>query len=353
VKGALCIVGSQAGRQKHFLIERGRSKLTRILPPRVASREIKLAKFVLTPFGLASDSVGDVTIDGRIALIQPHPEAELYLCPFSGQPHPSVSTAWFCADCLSFDHEIPVIVRPTDADIRRFGYRYIYSGSAEPQEITYENLDSGESRPIYRKRLSPEAQAKLFFRDQLFSILSEIRGLHHGPLTFVIFRHQSREARRDLPYSCAYGPVSQEIHIYAMALRQADTLSEFLVYYRVIESIAHSNGKTWVAAALGRIRGHRFDDIQIGMIDDRKTASLLPLYHRRATRRLTQLLKARQSLTGVAAYLYHVNRCGIAHGRCIVRADITPSYFEMVRDTYLMKLLARLAIEERLGQNRL
>jgi len=48
-----------------------------------------------------------------------------------------------------------------------------------------------------------------------------------------------------------------------------------------------------------------------------------------------------------ALYFGELNRCGIAHGKAIVRADITPSYFEVVRDTYVLKLLARLAIDQK------
>lgn len=322
-------------------------------PSRAKSREFKLAKFILTPFGLASDTVGDVTIDGSIVLIQPHPESELYLCPFRGKPHPGQSTAWFYADCIALDHEIPVIVSPSKTDIRKFGFRYIYSGTREPQEITQHNVDTGESSTYYRRAPPPDELARRHFSDHLFTILSEIRDFHHGPFTFVFFRHDGWNGRIDLPYTRNYSAASQEIHLYAAALRQADTLTEYLFYYRVVESTTNSNGLVWLEDAIQRIRNHQFDEIRIGMIHEQGTSDLISLYRRRASRRLTQLLKIHRTPFDVASYLYHVNRCGIAHGRDIIRADITPPYFEMVRDTYLMKLIARMAIEEKLGSARL
>jgi hypothetical protein len=273
--------------------------------------------------------------------------------PLVPNPHPDPSTAWFYADCIAFDHDIPVIVMPTHADIRRFGFRYIYTGTHKTREITYENLDLGTKSLINRKAPRPEDLAKLFFNEQLSSILGEIRDLHHGPLTYVEFRHDAWHGRLDLPYTRAYAQTSQEIHLYATALRQADTLSEYLSYYRAIESASNSNGKMWITSVIPRLDRHRFDTIPIGMIDERETTNLMAIYRRRALRRLKFLLVRHQTPTNIADYLYNVNRCGIAHGRNIIRSDITPSYFEMVRDTYLVKMLARMAIDEKLGSLRI
>ena len=324
----------------------------RIMHARVQSGEIRLAKYSLTPFGLVS-SIGDITIDDKIALLQQHHDTELCLCPLGKSPHPELSEAWFYADCIAFDHEIPVIVNPTPSDIRGFGYRYIYNGSNEERRSHPQDVDTGELHTIIGKQKSPEALTRLFLSQQLVGILSEIRDFHHGPLTFIRFRYDGWEARQNIPYTQAYSLASQEIHLYASALRQADPYSEFLSYYRVIESASNSNGMTWIASALSRLRVHRFDDIKIGMASERESRSLLAIYRRRALIRLRTLLKTYPTPDKIAGYLYGVNRCGIAHGRQIIRSDITPSYFEMVRDTYVIKLLARMAIDEKLGPSRL
>jgi hypothetical protein len=77
--------------------------------------------------------------------------------------------------------------------------------------------------------------------------------------------------------------------------------------------------------------------------------NLLAIWKRRAVLRMAWLLRRHGSWDSVAVRLYNTNRCGIAHGTTVIRADITLSYFQLVRDAYVAKLLARLAIDEKLG----
>jgi len=311
------------------------------------SRGIRLAKYSLYPFGLGSNTVGDVTLDGAVALVQSHSSVELYLCPLAGKPQPSESVAWYYADCIAFEHDIPVIVLPTRGDFERFGYRYAFSGTSPRQQfIVHHPTRRTTKRTI--PAVSAKGAVKDFYTDQLCSILEEVRGLRHGPLTFVFFRHRGIDTTIDLPYSVKYGKAAQEIHLYAVALRQADALGEFLCYYRVIESATDSNGKTWVATAPDRLRSRDFGQILIAHELVPRTRNLIAIWRRRALHRLSSLRKEHGSPIEIAKYLYRTNRCGIAHGRDIIRADITPSYFTVVRDTYVLKLLARLAIDQRL-----
>jgi hypothetical protein len=317
------------------------------LPARVLSREIKLAKYVLFPFGLACDTVGDVTLDSTIALIQPHPENSFYLCPLTPHPQPTESLAWYYADCIAYEHEIPVIVCPTG--FSRFGYHYIHSGPSRPQERTIIHVESGQTTNRTVNSMPATDVAKLFYAEQLCRILDEVRELRHGPLTYVRFRYTDTGNRLDLPYSSSYARAANGVHLYAAGLRQADTLAEFLCYYRVVESVTDSNGKVWIGEALHRLRRHNFGFVPIAHQQDRSPRNVLAIYRYRALRRLATLLKQHGSYSKIATHLYKVDRCGIAHGKTIVRADIVPSYFEMVRDTYLMKLLARLAIDEKVA----
>jgi hypothetical protein len=89
---------------------------------------LQLAKYVLCPFGLALYSVGDIVVDQTIALVQGHTDGDIYLCPLRGKPQPTGSVAWYYADCIAYEHDIPVIVLPTSSDFERFGYRYAHSG---------------------------------------------------------------------------------------------------------------------------------------------------------------------------------------------------------------------------------
>ncbi len=327
-----------------------RSRRTPGWPAR-ARREFNLAKYVLMPFGLESDSVGYVTIDNKIRLIQAHPRPDLFLCPLVGTPQPSESEAWYYADCIAYEHDIPVIVLPSKTDFRRFRYRFLHSGRVRSEERTVVDVSgSGQTRhSTYTVHpMPPDEIARTFYVKELCVILDEIRLLRHGPLTYVGFRHADTNGRLNLPYARQYARTANEVHLYATALRQADALGEFLGYYRVVEGATASNGKAWIARALDRLRTHDFGFIPIAHEEDRSPRNLLGILRRRASRRLSTLMSTYQSDSEVAAYLYNVQRCGIAHGRRIVRADITPSYFEVVRDTYVMKLLARVAIDEKL-----
>jgi hypothetical protein len=309
---------------------------------------LKLAKYVLAPFGLAPDTVGDVTVDGTIALVQPHPHADICLCPLTGNPQPTESVAWYYADCIAYEHDIPVIVLPQRGDFERFGYRYAHSGRTKPEQVEVVDVDSGGTSTRTLPRLSAKRAVKEYYWQSLCSILENVREIRQGPLTFVYFRHESRDRTLDLPYTAKYSAVAQEIHLYSVALRQADSLGEFLCYYRVIESATHSNGKAWIASSLHALTAHDFGRIAIAHEWGRRPRNLLSIWRSRALRRLSVLRQSFGSPTEIARYLYETNRCGIAHGKTIVRADIMPSYFEVVRDTYLLKLLARLAIDQKL-----
>lgn len=313
---------------------------------------IQLAKYVLCPFGLASGlQFEDIVVDHTIALVQGHTDGDIYLCPLRGKPQPTGSVAWYYADCIAYEHDIPVIVLPTRGDFERFGYRYAHSGRTTPEVVPVLVVDSKGRRSGETKilpALSAKRLVKESYVESLCSILESVREIRQGPLTFVHFRHKSRGGTFNLTYTSKYFSAAQEIHLYSVALRQADSLSEFLCYYRVIESATQSNGKAWIASSLDALSKHNFGRI---VIDHNSVAprprNLLCIWRSRALRRLSVLRHRVGSAAAIASYLYNTNRCGIAHGKNIVRADITPSYFEVVRDTYVLKLLARLAIDQK------
>jgi hypothetical protein len=311
---------------------------------------VQLAKYVLCPFGLASDTVGDVTVDQHIALMQSHPDSEICLCPVAGKRQPKEAMAWYYADCIAYDHDIPVIVLPTGGDFERFAYRYALSPGSSNAEHQWHGRDDSSLRIKGTAYVvSRRDTVKEYYIQQLCTILGEVREIRQGPLTYIVFRYGRPGARTDLAYSTDYAKASQDIHLYAVALRQADTLSEFLCYYRVIESVTNSNGVTWVTTAINRLGSHDFGRIEIGyeLALVPRTRNLLAIWRRRAFQRLSTLRRRHSSAEEIAKYLYKINRCGIAHGQKILRGDITPSYFEVVRDTYVLKLLARLAIDEK------
>lgn len=321
-----------------------------LVPSRVSSGEIELAQYTIYPCGLSSDTVGDVIIDRRFALIQPHPDSLLYICPLRPNAQPTTAEAWFYNDCIAYEHEIPAIVAPTKEELSDFKYRYIHSGPSEPRESIIKTLESNAThKKIIRHPIPPESLTHNFLINQLLSILEETRELRHGPMTFVLFRTHRYHRRVHLDYSSLYGAVSKEISLYSAALRQADFLSEYLGYYRVIESVTVSNGKKWIIDALNRLKSHRFGRILLGHENDYNycPVNIFREYRKRANARLRELRKTMRN-EEIAKYFYNVNRCGIAHGKnSVVKADIVPSYFDIARDSVILKLLARMAIDEK------
>ena len=321
------------------------------ISPEVASGEIQLAKYWLSPCGLASDTVY-ATIDSKIALRQPHPNNEIYLCPIRNMPQPNYEEAWFYNDCIAYEHEIPSIVYPTKKEIQSFKHRYYHVGSLKPQRQTIINLNDQNSNKIETYYTKPRSHQKLvdtFFIDDLLLILDQTRKLRQGPFSFILFKSYNLEKQINLNYTQDYLNVSKELILYSSSLRQADFLSEYLCLYRVIESATNSNGKAWIEDALDRALNYRYAKITIASNAPVFTKrNLISVFKRRYSSRHKQLKKSFNSNKEIAKYLYNINRCGIAHGK---RAIVSPiygfSYFEIVKDISILKLLARLAIEEK------
>jgi len=319
-------------------------------PPEITSGEIRLAKYWLCPCGLAADTVYD-TIDNKIALRQPHPNNTIYLCPIRDKPQPQYKEAWFYNDCIAYEHEIPSIVYPTKKELKSFKHRYYYIGSSKPQKITTFHLSDEKETyetTYYTKLPSQQELIDRFFIDDLLIILEQIWQLRYGPYSFILFKTYNSKNQINLNYSQKYNKVSNELILYSSSLRQADFLSEYLCLYRVIESVSKSNGKVWIENALDRVLNYSFDKITIASEESVFTKkNLISIFKRRYSARLKHLKKLHKSNKNIAEVLYHINRCGIAHGRNIVNPIYGSSYFEIAKDTTLLKLLARLAIEEK------
>lgn len=313
--------------------------------------EISQAHYTIWACGLESDTVKGVFIDRRIELVQPHPETRLYLCPITPNPQPNLIEAWFYCNCISYEHEIPAIVESTEADVEEFCHVYAHNGPSKAKEYFVECLgeesktERGVDLPIPPKDIS-----KHFLMGQILRIYDETREMRHGPLTAISFRTSHNRRLSYIDYTSLYGSVSKEIALYAAALRQADFLSEYLGYYRVVESVSKSYGKQWIKNALPRLRHHSFPKVMINhsACFDEPPRNLIGIYKRRASSRLRQLRKKYSTDDKIASYLYNTVRCGIAHGKeQVVFGDILPSYFEIAQDAIIIKLLARMAIDEK------
>lgn len=143
-----------------------------------------------------------------------------------------------------------------------------------------------------------------------------------GPLGYVNFRWPGFDKEVDIPYTKKYSRVAKELSLYSMAVRQIDPLSEFLYYYRVIESVTSSNGKEWILKNLGRLVNYDFGFLEFGsdalIGRHRRRTNVFSIYKIRALKRMEELNNKLSGRT-IAEYFYHENRCGIAHGKADIK----------------------------------
>jgi hypothetical protein len=293
-----------------------------------ASKQTIQNSFVICAVGLASDTVMGTIIDNKVALEQIHPTYSLALLPLTDNIKIRFEDALFYADCFAYEHEIPVIPE--------------LKGSKMEIEFLIERTGRKDTRSWY-SRLLVEA-------------LENVVALRLGPLGYVEFRYDTSRFRSlsespilCLDYSGKYRPARQEVHLYSLALRQIDPLSEYLCYYRVIESASKSNGLSWLEQNLGRLEATRFGMLPTGegvRMYQRRT-NLFTILRRRAVTRLRDLAK-NESYADIACRLYRTNRCGIAHGQRIRWSDFTTDIKEIFRDSFVLKLMARLAVDDEL-----
>lgn len=81
---------------------------------------------------------------------------------------------------------------------------------------------------------------------------------------------------------------------------------------------------------------------------NKKRNNLFEIYKYKAGLRLKEL-KNELEVDKLPDYLYNENRCGIAHGKGRIKEyDYNENVINIARDNYIMKLIARLAIEDKI-----
>ncbi len=179
-----------------------------------------------------------------------------------------------------------------------------------------------------------------------------LNSIRLDPLGYVNFRWPGFDREVDIPYTRKYSRVAKELSLYSTAVRQLDPLSEFPCYYRVIESVSGTNGKEWISKNLHRLENYNFGFLEYGT-DARagpqiQRTNFFSIYRRRALARLRDL-NSKLGGRSAAEYFYHENRCGIAHGKSDVKEyDFKYNIEELSKDVYVLKLLSRIAIEDKI-----
>lgn len=288
-----------------------------------------MPKYYAEVVGLNNSSIGG-TIDGTIRMIQEFSSYTVGFCPLPKYPHPNFNKVLFYGNCISYLLDCPVIVLPQKAEFYK---------------NRFDHLPITRPLPSLKPALNHVYDS---FNRELCVALESIWAMRCGPLVSVEFASEKYNYDSDFQFTKLYQCVTKELQLYSTSLRQLDPLSEYLAYYRILESTNQNNAKGWIEKSLNRIFNFPIEAVNVIDGMTRRKADLYKLYRRRAKVRLSFLKKQFGTEKSVAEYLYNENRCGIAHGKSkIKKSDFNEDYFSIVKDNYIIKLLARLAIEDK------
>jgi hypothetical protein len=284
----------------------------------------KTKRYCLICPGLILESDVFATIDSNCLLFhKAHPPSLLFILV---EPDKTIkfSDLVFYANCFSYLHDLPVFFRNFDKNetfiskpLIKFKNRKEYKGD----DAYFENIALAYE-PIVELRIN----GSIFFKwDKAYY------------------------KKVNINLTSTYTNAAKEIQLYAMALKQVDPLTEYLCYYRVIESLSNDNGKNYIKANLGKINKHRYGFLglhQLSLKEVKRQKNYFTYCKRRAIRRLLNLQN--QGIV-IEDYLYNRVRCGIANGRKnVITFDFDSYLNDVSEDLYLIKMLARIGIDERI-----
>lgn len=284
----------------------------------------KDVKYFIEMVGMRSDCMGYVTLDdGKYALIQCHPTYCIAIAPVVNANHPTFKEGVFYTNCLSYEHDLPAFICP-----------------AKKRKALVQPVEQGKNKYINDS----------FFQN-LGIAYEALNSIRLGSLGYVCFKWPGFDKKVDIPYTKRYSGVKKEVSLYSTAVRQIDPLSEFLGYYRIIESISGNNGKQWISKNLYKLNDYNFGFLEFGSAiqagEKRRRINVFTTYRRRALKRIKEL---KLSGKGIVKHLYNVNRCGIAHGYGDIKYyDFGYNVKEISKDVYILKLLSRIAIENKIS----
>jgi hypothetical protein len=240
---------------------------------------------------------------------------------------PTFKELIFYTDCISYTHDVP-------------GFFYQPVQKQNKSIITpivtipkYENFSEERS---YNLAL-----------EQIYSLIVDIK--INAKVCFIWNKAYFKTI--NIPLTLMFYKVSEEINMYSMALKQLDPLTEFLCYYRIIERITGDNGKQWIRNNLSRLNKYHFGFLEVvDLIKHRKRnrrKNLFSFYRRRSINRILKLRRTLPKEISIEKHLYNDIRCSIAHGKDIIKYDYKNNLKEVFLDIYIVKLLSRIAIEDK------
>lgn len=260
-------------------------------------------------------------VEGTWQIEHGSPGAGLVPFRLDGRPT-TLEEVGFLADCVSFDHDMPTVVRP---------------------KASTRSATSRPIQPVFR--YLPAEDETLGYYNEVEAALGAASEIRLGD-AHLSLRYPERPTLTK--FTTRFASVEAALGLYAMATRQVEILAEYLCLYRVLERAKNDNGVSYVARHLKDLHTHDFGTLWAHRYRARRGRNVFEIYRRRALNRLGELRGRRLSDMGIAEHLYSI-RNGLAHGnigRSKVLFDRAADLPEIGRDLPIVKLLARLVVDK-------
>lgn len=309
-------------------------------------------------FNLCTECLSGILIDEKYWLEGSEASGNFYILANDSDVIVPYNLGVFYSDCLAFEHEMPTVAYPNN--------------NFSNEDILW------PLKPNKRKDLK-----ELFF-NAITDGIQAGNDVSNGIWLDILFKYDVLENKTEnfngfeivkVDFSNRFSQVEKAIHLYNTALKQADILSKYLCYYRVIENITGNNGKAWIENILTNQDFDYLENILIEypsfinkrkdffnkIIDSQKILpyidlnklflknkiNLIELLKSNALFWFNELLKV-MSISDIAIRLYNDNRCGIAHGGSIRQHDLGNDFIDILNDLKLLRYLSRIAIEKKM-----
>jgi hypothetical protein len=278
-----------------------------------------------------------------------------YLIPVNSSTPVAYSFGSFVADCLAFEHATPFQALPHP---NSFSFDDVPWTIKPRHRSDIPDLYLGDLTESYENAVA--ISEGLWFHPEFRYDLPTAPTIEHNGHELV-----------HLNFTKVYARVSQALHLYNAALRQTDPLSQFLNYYRIIESLTGTNGKSWVEHSVGSLSDYKIAVFAKHGVPDRQHVGVIQCVEQNARKHLrkqrlreranvynfTEVIRAcalaridelRCTLTDpqIAKRFWNTNRCGISHGGIIRRHDLDSDFKDILADIKLVRYLARVIIEQ-------
>jgi hypothetical protein len=276
------------------------------------------SRFLIACLGMSEASMTSFDADGQWEIVHRAPGSGLVPVRPGGGPAPTIDDVLFLADCISFDHDLPTVVRPS-AETNVAGMRP--SGSLLP---------------------SPAASAGLWYSD----VLPEAQGLAAemrlgAP---VVLRYGEGE-RSLVQFESRFAGVGEALGFYAMALRELDEPGEYLGMYRLLAWADGDDGRSFVATHLKSVAEFDFGMLRTEPNRHGTSVDVFEHYRELALARLRALRSSGMSDSRIADHLLGV-RAGLARSGRLPGANAGGAVVSGVaHDLPVVKLLARIALD--------